>query len=962
MFEYRKRITSFVLALTVFVAAFPLSTGLSVGAAENDGQKSETNNTSSNLFAYYNQYKDAERPTSEIKTDVSNISGCKNPSSAVKEYQGKTAVCISEDQSWCEWEFNVAEAGNYELYFDYLALPGNGKNIGFSVSIDGAVPFSDFESVSLPRIWKDSESDFTENGEFKKDETGNQIRPKQIEIQQWQETALYDSQGLYSEPYFVYFEKGHHTLKVNALQESVAIASITLKNSKALKSYEEYISNYSDAQTVSCNPITVQAEYTYTKNNSLLYPTYDRNDPFAMPSDARFTVLNTIGQSNWSTQGDEISWKIKVEQPGLYKLSFRVKQNYNKGMISHRVLKINGEIPFSEAADLGFEYRQSWYISTFGGDDPYYIYLQDGDVLSLTCTTGSVSEILRDVRASLLELNNIYREIISITSTEPDIYRDYSLNKQIPDLEERLINESDEINKISDAFFKLTGTRGSEASVLDYVSKTLKEFADKPYTIPERLSTLKSNIESIGSLILTLGSQPLELDYFLLTPKDVDVPEPKKGFFKSLKFYTVQFMSSFSDEYSTLADKESDKVNVDVWVTTGRDQFNIITDLINNEFNNDKVKVSLAMVDTGDTLIKATLAGKGPDAAIMMPMDTPMNLAARGALTEFTDDEISDIKSQFNSQAFTPFYYDGKLYAIPETMTFDMMFYRTDVFEEYGLEPPETWDDFYKIIEIFQKDNLSVGIPEINSDNMGVSLGISTFNKFLFQAGGKYFNDKQSRVMFNTQEAYDAFEKWVNLYSSYGLDREFSFYSRFRTGEMALSIQNYNAYNQLASAAPEIRGLWKMVPIPGTRKEDGTIDRSEDCTVTGCTMLKKAENRGIKNETMSFLKWWSSAETQVLYGQSLEAAMGIAARYTPANLEALNKMGWTYSELQSLKQQIDQIVGIPVVPGNYVISRSLTSAFRAAVDGKYRPKRAIAIYSDTINDEIKRKRTEFNLD
>ena len=104
----------------------------------------------------------------------------------------------------------------------------------------------------------------------------------------------------------------------------------------------------------------------------------------------------------------------------------------------------------------------------------------------------------------------------------------------------------------------------------------------------------------------------LELDYFLLTPKDVDVPKQKKGFFKSLKFYTVQFMSSFSDEYSTLADKESDKVSVDVWVTTGRDQFNIITDLINNEFNNDNVKVSLAMVDTGDTLIKATLAGKGP--------------------------------------------------------------------------------------------------------------------------------------------------------------------------------------------------------------------------------------------------------------------------------------------------------------------------------------------------------------
>ncbi len=139
-------------------------------------------------------------------------------------------------------EFNVTENGNYELYFDYLALPGNGKNIGISVLIDGTVPFSDFESISLPRLWKDSESDFTENGEFKKDETGNQIRPKKIEVQQWQETALYDTQGLYSEPYFVYLEKGTHKLRVNAIQESMAIASITLKNGKSPKSVELYSS------------------------------------------------------------------------------------------------------------------------------------------------------------------------------------------------------------------------------------------------------------------------------------------------------------------------------------------------------------------------------------------------------------------------------------------------------------------------------------------------------------------------------------------------------------------------------------------------------------------------------------------------------------------------------------------------------------------------------------------------
>ena len=127
-------------------------------------------------------------------------------------------------------------------------------------------------------------------------------------------------------------------------------------------------------------------------------------------------------------------------------------------------------------------------------------------------------------------------------------------------------------------------------------------------------------------------------------------------------------------------------------------------------------------------------------------------------------------------------------------------------------------------------------------------------------------------------------------------------------------------------------------------------------------MLKQVEDRGVEKEALEFLTWWTSSETQISYGQQLEATMGVAARYTPANIKALDKMGWSYEELEKLLEQIDCIVGIPVVPGNYVVSRSLTSAFRAAYDGKYRPQRAIAIYNDAINDEILRKRREFNLE
>ena len=30
-----------------------------------------------------------------------------------------------------------------------------------------------------------------------------------------------------------------------------------------------------------------------------------------------------------------------------------------------------------------------------------------------------------------------------------------------------------------------------------------------------------------------------------------------------------------------------------------------------------------------------------------------------------------------------------------------MMFYRTDVFADLELEPPQTWDDFYRIAPLF---------------------------------------------------------------------------------------------------------------------------------------------------------------------------------------------------------------------------------------------------------------------
>jgi len=383
--------------------------------------------------------------------------------------------------------------------------------------------------------------------------------------------------------------------------------------------------------------------------------------------------------------------------------------------------------------------------------------------------------------------------------------------------------------------------------------------------------------------------------------------------------------------------------------------------MVENDFENQfDTKIELSLVDTGATLLQATIAGKGPDVALMIPSTSSINLAFRDAVVDLNKYNVKSIYNSFYESAWIPFYFQDGIYGIPETQVFNMLFYRTDVFEMLGLKVPETWQDFYDVLEILQRNNYEVGIQEVGAD-AGVSAGIGTFSTFLLQRGGSYYTEDYKKTAFDTEEAYSAFVEWVELYSKYSLDRSFDFFNRFRTGVMAMSIQGYSMYNQLYAAAPEIRGLWEMAPIPATVQSDGTKNNSETTTVTGCMMLNSAERKKLGNEAYEFMQWWTSAKVQGKYANELEAVMGIAARYTPANKEAFNSVGWKSEELNVLTKQFSNTFNFREVPGNYVLSRALTSAFRNALNSVELPERQLELYNKDINEEMERKAKEFGL-
>lgn len=908
-------------------------------------------------FEYYEKYSSENRPQKEIILSAADAKA--ESSDALKETEGTLSVVFDDGNSWAEWSFTVEESGVYSIYPEYYTLEATGKDIVVSVQIDGTEPYTECGSFSLNRLWADAL--FEDGSKTATDSSGDDLRPEQVEVHRWYERAFSDSVGLYSEPYLLYLEKGSHSLRLTLESEAMAVSKIKIANKKEAVSYSEYHSEFTRDDLADVDEVIyLQAENAYEKTSRILYPVYDRSSAATMPNDPSHIRLNTIGQNNWNSVGQAISWEVNVPEAGLYKIAFRAKQNYNSGMNSYRTLYINGELPFSEAQNIVFPYKRSWQIVTLGGENTYYVWLEPGDILTLECTSGKMNDVLCNLQQTVLSLNELYRKIIVITGSSPDIYRDYHLEDQIPGLSDEFNSIHSELEKIIDRMNLLNGGTSPLSATVKMMSDMASELAGDTYFIPERLSSLKSNIESLGSLINTLGEQPLELDYICFVPSGVELPEASAGIFSSISFEFKKFIASFAGEYE--GDYGSNSKVIEVWAATGRDQAHIMKNMVEDSFTSEtNVGVKISLVDTGGNLIKATLAGKGPDVAIMIAEDAPVNLAMRDMLVDLTDYVDENFLSAFRQSALTPFYYNGGLYALPETETFDMLFYRDDILDELELEVPETWDEFYSAIKILQSNNLNVGIPEVNSGNMGISSGIGTFCKFLFQNGGTYYNEDLTSTLFDTATAQKAFTEWVELYSRYGLDRSFDFFNTFRSGEMPLGIVSFTTYNQLSEAAPEIRGLWNFAPVPGTVREDGVIDRSQSSSVTGCIVISAAEDHGVCEEAVEFVKWWTGEEIQARFGRELEAILGVSARYATANLNAAEQLGWSPDEWEILSEQGEWIKNVPQIPGNYMVNRALTNAFRAALNGTNSPARSLTIYNKDICQEITRKRKEFGL-
>lgn len=908
---------------------------------------------------YLDTHKNKKRPNQTIEISAAEYSDAFPVPKEYKDYEGKVGTAIySDEEGFIQWEVNIPEAGLYNIKFDYYPIEGKGMTIERELKINGEVPFDGAKYLPFTRIW-------TKKSEITRDENGNDKRPSSKEQPIWKTTYLKDYMGYHNEPYLFYLEKGINSIELESVQDMMLIHTITFEQADVIPTYEEKLKEYETKgykQVKLDDVIKIQAENASLKSDSMLYPTYDRSSPATEPSHASKIRLNTIGGDSWKNVGQWITWKIKVPESGLYELGVKFWQNFKSGRFVSRTLKIDGEIPFKEMQNLKFNYDSSWQSDAFGGKNPYLFYLEKGEhEITLEVSLGDTAEIINDVEESLYQLNYAYRQMLMIIGSTPDIFRDYQLDKKIPDVLEILNEQKYALEEVTEKLIKDTGKRGVSTAVLETLIVQLDQMYEDVESIPERWSSFQMNLSSLGAWVLEMQEQPLQLDYLFIKSKNLDVPKAKAGFFKNTIFAIKSFFASFTEDYSAVGSTSEDAITV--WVGS-RDYGLIINSLIENEFEPySDINVNVQIVDAG-TLLPATLAGEGPDVALEVGIGDPVNYAVRNAVvdvSQFPDFEI--VADRFDESALVPFEFNGGVFALPETQTFPMMFYRKDIFEEMGISPPNTWDELYDIMPKIQKSNMNIGIP-INGVTGTGSVGgtestLSSYTMFLYQNGGKLYNGNGISTAVNEEGAIQAFLDWTSLYVNYSIPVLYDFANRFRTGEMPIGIADYSTYNYLSVFAPELKGLWEMVPVPGTKKANGTIDKSVSSSGLASIIMKNSDK---KEEAWEFLKWWTSADIQAKFGSELESIIGVAARYATANKEAVELLGWTSKVHRNLQEQWEWVQGNPEVPGGYFMPRHIENAFRKVYNDLDDPRETILDYSVTIDLEITNKRKEFGLE
>lgn len=215
--------------------------------------------------------------------------------------------------------------------------------------------------------------------------------------------------------------------------------------------------------------------------------------------------------------------------------------------------------------------------------------------------------------------------------------------------------------------------------------------------------------------------------------------------------------------------------------------------------------------------------------------------------------------------------FKGHIYTIPLDGDFQMVYYRTDLLQQAGMQPPQTWDDYINIAQHFQgKDLNGDGKPDYGSclamkrSAQSYWMYISIASAFLQSQGtkqGAFFDTTNMQPLYNNAGAAAALNIYKTL-SKLGPPDQLNndvgdSRGLFVTGRCALSL-DWGDIGPLATDKTQSKVIDKVgaVILPGSKQVwDRSKNQLVDCDSTLCPYA----TNGINHSPFAAFGGWSGA-------------------------------------------------------------------------------------------------------
>lgn len=381
----------------------------------------------------------------------------------------------------------------------------------------------------------------------------------------------------------------------------------------------------------------------------------------------------------------------------------------------------------------------------------------------------------------------------------------------------------------------------------------------------------------------------------------------------------------------------------------------ILRDMIKNDFTAKTgigvEVVSVPITDITNKIIMAHISGDTPD-IVELYTNQVVELGVRGALYNLNNqNDISATLNQVYPQFLTQLSYGKALFALPGEFNWLWTYYRSDIFDQFGLEPPKTWDDVKALsLKLLAREK------HIYYDVVGDGITLTTTKllPFLFQNASDLYTSDGSASNLAAPNSIKAFKDFCSLYKDGKMLLEDPINTTFLDGKTPLLFSQSFRYSMFERIKPQIADQWSIVELPGTLR-DGKLDNTN--TGNGLAWAIPASSKK-KQEAWEFMKWITSSEvTSEFMVKAYESSE--KWRLFFASKETLDRAIFPTEKLIIAQKALANCRVQRAVVGGYVADRYVDFAFSKVILQNEDPETAIKQAAHESTQEIQKKLKEF---